>query len=177
MSCNTTGNVKDAGATEIAMIKFITRCDVDFQFMRQKYLPKDIIRFQFDSSRKRMSTVVELEEDEESEYDYPFRLHTKGASEIVLATCSHYLDFDGKKQVLDAKMLENMDLIIKSYAKEALRTIAFAYKDLMEDEGGPLHEEKEEGSKIYKIEEGGLTLIAIAGIKDIIRDEVPDAVA
>jgi len=159
------------------MIKFITRCDVDFQFMRQKYLPKDIIRFQFDSSRKRMSTVVELEEDEESEYDYPFRLHTKGASEIVLATCSHYLDFDGKKQVLDAKMLENMDLIIKSYAKEALRTIAFAYKDLMEDEGGPLHEEKEEGSKIYKIEEGGLTLIAIAGIKDIIRDEVPDAVA
>ena len=53
-----------------------------------------------------MSTVVELEEDEESEYDYPFRLHTKGASEIVLATCSHYLDFDGKKQVLDDKMLE-----------------------------------------------------------------------
>ena len=30
VSCNTTGNVKDAGATEIAMIKFITRCDVDF---------------------------------------------------------------------------------------------------------------------------------------------------
>jgi magnesium-transporting ATPase (P-type) len=145
--------------------------------LRQKYLPKDIIRFQFDSSRKRMSTVVELEEDDENEYDYPFRLHTKGASEIVLATCSHYLDFDGKKQVLDDKMLEKMDLIIKSYAKEALRTIAFAYKDLMEDEGGPLHEEKQEGSKIYKIEEGGLTLIAIAGIKDIIRDEVPNAVA
>ena len=40
-----------------------------------------------------------------------------------------------------------------------------------------VYEEKEEGSKIYKIEEGGLTLIAIAGIKDIIRDEVPDAVA
>lgn len=105
VSCNTTGNVKDAGATEIAMIKFITRCDVDFQFLRQKYLPKDFIRFQFDSSRKRMSTVVELEDDEESEYDYPFRLHTKGASEIVLKTCSHYLDFNGKKQVLDNKML------------------------------------------------------------------------
>lgn len=74
-------------------------------------------------------------------------------------------------------MLKEFDLIIKSYAKDALRTIAFAYKDLMENEGGPLHEEKEAGSKIYKIEEGGLTLIAIAGIKDIIRDEVPDAVA
>jgi len=39
-----------------------------------------------------------------------------------------------------------------------------------------LHEDKDEGSKIYKIEEGGHTLICIAGIKDIIREEVPGAV-
>jgi Ca2+ transporting ATPase len=42
---------------------------------------------------------------------------------------------------------------------------------------GPTHEEKDEDSKIYKIEESGLTLICIAGIKDIIREEVPEAVA
>jgi len=30
---------------------------------------------------------------------------------------------------------------IKSYAKNALRTIAFAYKDLDSDIGGPTHEE------------------------------------
>lgn len=47
---------------------------------------------------------------------------------------------------------------------------------MKEGDGGPAHEEKEEGSKIYKIEEGDLILICIAGIKDIIRDEVPDAV-
>ena len=57
-----------------------------------------------------------------------------------------------------------------------MRTIAFAYKDLKEDEGGPQHEEKDPGSRIYKIEEGTLTLICIAGIKDIIREEVPRAV-
>ena len=124
-----------------------------------------------------MSTVVELEDDEESEHDYPFRLHTKGASEIVLTTCSHYLDFYGNKKELDQPMREKLVKIIKSYNKEALRSIAFAYKDLEENEGGPLHEEKVEGSKIYKVEEGGLTLIAISGIKDIIRDEVPEAVA
>jgi len=66
---------------------------------------------------------------------------------------------------------------IKVYAKGALRTIAFAYKDLNEGDGGPTHEDKEEGSKIFKIEEGGLCLICIAGIKDIIREEVPNAVA
>jgi len=57
-----------------------------------------------------------------------------------------------------------------------LRTIAFGYKDLKETDGGKNHEDKEEGSKIYKIEEGDFILICIAGIKDIIREEVPGAV-
>lgn len=52
----------------------------------------------------------------------------------------------------------------------------FAYKDLKEGEGGPAHENRQENSKIYEIEEGGMTIIALAGIKDIIREEVPDAV-
>jgi magnesium-transporting ATPase (P-type) len=43
-------------------------------------------------------------------------------------------------------------------------------------DGGPEHDHKPRDSKIYEIEEGNLTLICIAGIKDIIRDEVPDAV-
>jgi len=47
---------------------------------------------------------------------------------------------------------------------------------LQENEGGPHHEDKEDGSKIYNIEKEGLTLICIAGIKDIIRQEVPGAV-
>jgi len=44
------------------------------------------------------------------------------------------------------------------------------------NEGGPSHEDIEPNSKIYKIEEGGFTLICVAGIKDIIREEVPAAV-
>lgn len=53
----------------------------------------------------------------------------------------------------------------------------FCYKDLKEGEGGPSHENKEEGKCIYEIEESGFTLICLAGIKDIIREEVPDAIA
>lgn len=178
VSCNTLGTDKEAGATELAMLKFIVRCDVQYQHLRQKYLPnaKDLMRFPFDSSRKRMSTILELEEDEKTEHNYAKRIHIKGASEIVLATCTHYLDSSGNKQPLDDQMSQKLANTISGYAKEALRTIAFAYKDLQENEGGPLHEEKELNSKIYKVEEGGLTLICIAGIKDIIREEVPDAV-
>jgi len=47
---------------------------------------------------------------------------------------------------------------------------------LKKNEGGANHENRPVGTKIYEIEEGGLTLICIAGIKDIIRKEVPDAI-
>lgn len=138
-----------------------------------------MMRFMFDSARKRMSTIIDLEDDEaaKTEHGYGKRLHIKGASEIILETCDSYLDYGGNKQPLDDNIRQEINEIINTYAKGALRTIAFAYKDLKEGDGGPAHEEKTEGSKIYKIEEDGLTLICIAGIKDIIRAEVPEAVA
>jgi magnesium-transporting ATPase (P-type) len=44
-----------------------------------------------------MSTILELHNDEKTEHDHPRRIHCKGASEIVLSTCSHYLNADGVK--------------------------------------------------------------------------------
>lgn len=64
VSCNTVGTHLIAGATELAMLKFIKRCGVDYNLLRQKYLPAELLRFPFDSARKRMSTVLELEDDE-----------------------------------------------------------------------------------------------------------------
>jgi len=175
VACNTVGTEIDAQATELAMLKFIKRCDVEYQFLRSKYIPKDMLRFQFDSSRKRMSTVIELDDDETTEHNYPKRIHVKGASEIVLECCTHYMTDEGKMP-LDDQVIQQLNNVIQTYAKSALRTIAFACKDLQENEGGPSHEDKAEGSKVYDIEKSGLTLICIAGIKDIIREEVPGAV-
>lgn len=39
-------------------------------------------------------------------------------------------------------MKQQLEEVIKGYAKQALRTIGFAYKDLQENEGGPKHESK-----------------------------------
>jgi len=176
VSCNTEGQVADGSATEVAMLKFIQRCDTDFHYMRDHYTCNPMIRFPFDSSRKRMSTVIELDEDDVPEGECNRRIHIKGASEIILETCSHYIDADGERKLLDDQMKGNLNDIIKSYAVLALRTIGFAYKDLAKDEGGEEHDEREEGSRIYRVEESDLTLICIAGIKDIIREEVPMAV-
>merc|ERR1719223_99584 len=128
----------------------------------------NLFRAQFDSARKRMSTVIEV--------DGQRRLCIKGASEIILETCTHYLAEDGTRTPLDDTMRSNLTAQITSFAQEALRTIGLAYKDLAHNEGGERHEEKRDGSKIHVIEEGGLTLVSIVGIQDIIREEVPKAV-
>lgn len=86
VSVNTMENIENSAATEKAMLKFITRCGFDFKHLRDQYIPKDLVRFQFDSGRKRMSTVIELENGSTR------RIHIKGASEIILDTCTHYMD-------------------------------------------------------------------------------------
>lgn len=52
-----------------------------------------------------------------------------------------------------------------------------AYKDLKLNEGGPTHEDMDADGVIRQVERTGFTLICILGIKDIIRPEVPGAVA
>ena len=153
------------------MLKFIVRCGFDYDRLRAKLIPKDFVRFQFDSSRKRMSTIIEPEGSGGK------RIHIKGASEIVLESCTTYLDANGQKQPIDDQMKNLIMDIIKSYAKNALRTIAFAYKDLEPGLGGPNHEDLVPGTKVGVAEETDNTLIAIAGIMDIIREEVPNAVS
>ena len=74
------------------------------------------------------------------------------------------------------EMKSNLLQTITDYAKQALRTICFAYKDLQPGEGGPSHEEMDEEGVLHKIEKTGFTMISIIGIKDIIRPEVPKAV-
>ena len=65
--------------------------------------------------------------------------------------------------------------VIEGFARGALRTICLAYKDLSPNEGGPEHDDQDEkGNNI--VEKTNMVCIAILGIRDIIRPEVPEAV-
>jgi Ca2+-transporting ATPase len=91
-------DIKSSGATEKAMLKFITRCGADYKALRKYHLGDTYTRFQFDSSRKRMSTVLNQTDSGKK------RVHIKGASEIVLETCTHYLDTNGVPQLITDQM-------------------------------------------------------------------------
>lgn len=89
VSCNT---AEKAGATDKAMTELLERVQCDSQSLMSKHLPEHKIRFPFNSKRKRMSTILE---NMETEGSYGKRLHVKGASEIIVSSCTHYIDANG----------------------------------------------------------------------------------
>ena len=174
-ACNTVGDIGKTNATEEAILKMLNQFQVNFQKMRGTFLPEPFVRFQFTSKRKKMSTVLQNVED--SETGYPQRLHTKGAAEIVLRLCTHYINEDGDRVPLsDEIRQEIVKGTIEKYAKNALRTICLAYRDLEDHEGGATHENDSENGVDKEVEMNGLTCLGILGIRDIIRPEVPDAI-
>lgn len=101
------------------------------------------------------------------------RIYVKGASEMVLRTCTK---FHSKRtnqiSPLDARLVEEVNKNIKRMADNALRTICLAYKDLNGSED--LLKIDEFG--VYAVESTDLTLMGVFGIADVIRPEVPGAI-
>lgn len=174
-ACNTSGTSKEANATEKAILKMLDKFECNYLEMREKHCKEPLVRFQFTSKRKKMSTV--LTEIDDNEYRYDKRLHVKGAAEIVLNCCSHYLDKDGTRKELTNDLKDDIITnVIEMFAREALRTICLAYKDLKESEGGLTHENDDDDNVNKVVEKFGLTCIGVLGIRDVIRPEVPEAV-
>jgi len=120
---------------------------------------------------------------------YGIRAQMKGASEIVLGQCSKYMDEDGKVKEIDDATRTGIEGKITSYAKNALRTIAIAFRDVNQGEFGEKHDEETKAEKDKDAETqtiqgvkdieltGDYTLICIIGIEDTIRSEVPGAIS
>eukprot|EP00301_Raphidiophrys_heterophryoidea_P008111 c13054_g1_i2.p1 GENE.c13054_g1_i2~~c13054_g1_i2.p1 ORF type:complete len:1035 (-),score=195.20 c13054_g1_i2:224-3328(-) len=120
----------------------------------------------FTSDRKRMTTVVGLEDK--------YRVHTKGAAEIVLGLCTQMVDPNGQVVPLDAAMLETYKTNIQNLARTGLRTICIGYKEIPSSPGDHVANVAAFSEEFM---ERDLIMIAIAGIKDPVRASVPAAVA
>ena len=174
-ACNTSGTSEVSNATEKAILKMLDKFGIDYQALRAKHCKDPLVRFQFTSKRKKMSTI--LTEVSDNAHGYDKRLHVKGAAEMVLASCSHYINEVGESTVLTEDMREYiLKDVIEKFARGALRTICCAYKDLKPDEGGISHEDEAEDKINKVVEKNGLTCVCVLGIRDIIRPEVPGAV-
>ncbi|XP_042518142.1 putative calcium-transporting ATPase 13, plasma membrane-type [Macadamia integrifolia] len=99
-------------------------------------------------------------------------IHWKGAAEMILAMCSSYYDRKGSLKFMGENERKKLEQIIQSMAENSLRCIAFAHKEITEEEL-----EYREDRKIHeKLREEGLTLLGLVGLKDPCRPGVRNAV-
>ncbi|KAK2647117.1 hypothetical protein Ddye_022312 [Dipteronia dyeriana] len=101
--------------------------------------------------------------------DNTIHVHWKGAAEMILAMCSSYYDASGIKNQLDDHEREKFEQIIQGMAASSLRCIAFAHKQVSE-------EENDDVDDLKKLDEDNLSLLGLAGIKNPCRPEAKKAV-
>uniref|UniRef100_A0A3P8U3B0 Calcium-transporting ATPase n=1 Tax=Amphiprion percula TaxID=161767 RepID=A0A3P8U3B0_AMPPE len=151
--------------TECALLGLVLDMKRDYQPIRDEVPEEKFYKvYTFNSSRKSMSTVLK-------NADGGFRMYSKGASEIVLRKCSRILDAQGQPRVFKPKDRDEMvRKVIEPMACDGLRTICVAYRDFPAKGGEP-----EWDSENDILNE--LTCIAVVGIEDPVRPEVPEAIA
>uniref|UniRef100_A0A7N6F6A6 Calcium-transporting ATPase n=1 Tax=Anabas testudineus TaxID=64144 RepID=A0A7N6F6A6_ANATE len=151
--------------TECALLGLVLELKRDYQPIRDEIPEEKLYKvYTFNSSRKSMSTVLK-------NADGSFRMYSKGASEIVLRKCSRILDDQGQPRSFKPKDRDEMvRKVIEPMACDGLRTICVAYRDFPVEGGEP-----DWDSENDILNE--LTCIAVVGIEDPVRTEVPEAIS
>lgn len=158
MLCNDTKIANDrtltGDPTETALVDMAFKLDFDPSIYDRTPRLNEI---PFDSNRKLMTTV--------NEQDGKYIIYTKGGVDELLKRCKNYLLNGEVKQDLDhyATIIRNNN---EEMAKEALRVLACAYKEI---DHKPTKEEMEDI-------ENNLTFIGMVGMIDPPREEAKIAV-
>ena len=131
-----------------------------------------IDRLGFHSDRKKMSTIVKRD-------DGKYYIYMKGAPEVILNSCSHYLKHTGDSTAeITNTEVKKFDEVTKKFSSLTLRNLAIAMKEVSFDEVKAYRESKDSTSHLnYEIEKENFTLIGIAAINDALRAGVPQSVA
>eukprot|EP01010_Urceolus_cornutus_P003427 NODE_47_length_2761_cov_148.716445_g41_i0.p1 GENE.NODE_47_length_2761_cov_148.716445_g41_i0~~NODE_47_length_2761_cov_148.716445_g41_i0.p1 ORF type:complete len:845 (+),score=215.67 NODE_47_length_2761_cov_148.716445_g41_i0:361-2535(+) len=155
---SSSGALKWAGdKTEIGLLEFAEdKLKQDPLHIRNMYDTRKV--YPFNSEKKRMSTLIRKGGGEEV-------LHTKGAPELILAQCTQYVSSNGDCLPLSEVKRAYLMSVLTIMALQGNRVILVAFADLSLDEF-PEDEPVDEP----------LTVLAILGIQNPIRAEVPAAV-
>ncbi|KAF4347575.1 hypothetical protein G4B88_009931 [Cannabis sativa] len=169
---NSTGNVfvpkgseeaeVTGSPTEKAILTWALMLGMKFDVIRSETTILHV--FPFNSEKKRGGVALK-------QADSKVHIHWKGAAEIVLASCSGYLDANGCVQPIDEDK-EFFKTAIDNMAASSLRCVAIAYRSYELDQVPS----DEEDLSHWTLPEEELTLLAIVGIKDPCRPGVSDAV-
>ncbi|MBS7530325.1 calcium-translocating P-type ATPase, SERCA-type [Hazenella sp. IB182353] len=145
------GGRVDGDPTEGALLVAAAKAGLKQKYQRMKEIP-------FDSTRKRMSVVVENNEGKRYVY-------CKGAPDILLSRCTH-VSYKGKITPLTTNLKEQIMAENEQMAENALRNLGFAYRELES------YEKMDRDTAL----ERKLIFVGLAGMIDPPRDEVREAI-
>ena len=138
--------------TEVALIAYSNKQDAPYEEIRKKY-PR-LLELPFDSNRKRMSTVHEINGEK--------HLLTKGGPDIIFDLCSR-IKLNGEIVELTEERLEALKAQNEKFSDQAFRVLAFAYKPIEKD-------------TIEVEDESDLIFVGLLAMIDPPREEVYHAV-
>ncbi len=121
-------------------------------YLKEDIKGKKISEIPFDSDRKMMSVVYEVEDK--------VMLYTKGSFESILDRSESVL-IDNKIVKLDKKVRDSYIEIENNMSKEGLKVLAFAYKEV--------------NDKDYS--EDNLILVGLIGLKDPVRENIKKSIS
>ena len=140
--------------TEVALIKFANSRNLDYNILRNRY--NRLSEIPFDSDRKLMSTVNNIHGN--------VYMFTKGAPDVVFSRCK-YAMVDGDTVDINDDRLNSYRSMNEEFSNKALRVLAFAIKDVEDDNFVPSLED-----------EVDMTLVGLMAMIDPPREEVYEAV-
>jgi len=150
----------DGDPTEGALVVLAAKAGLA-QEKWQKDYPR-LGEIPFDMNRKRMSTLHSFKSS--------FQLLVKGAPESVLAKCT-YIQKNGKLIKLSKTETKKILSQTNQMANNALRVLAFAYKDLKADQVKIGNKDLDQNML-----ESDLVFVGLAGMIDPPRDEAAEAI-
>lgn len=113
---NAVGEPTEIALLQAAKSQGVLKSDLEVTYPRLNEIP-------FDSNRKLMSTIHRIAQGK-------YRVITKGAPDVLLKKCTNFLDENENVAVFNNLTKKNIELKNNDMAKDALRVIAVAYKDI-----------------------------------------------
>ena len=139
--------------TEVALINYAQKYDLDYKSIREECLR--IAEIPFDSDRKLMTTVNSI--------DGQNIMFTKGAPDVIFSRCKYAIKCDEILEMSD-EILDEYKKVNENFSNRALRVLAFAYKKVSDEFEPTLDDEND------------LILIGLMAMIDPPREEVFKAV-
>lgn len=139
--------------TEVALINYAQKYDLDYKSIREECLR--IAEIPFDSDRKLMTTVNSI--------DGQNIMFTKGAPDVIFSRCKYAIKCDEILEMSD-EILDEYKKVNENFSNRALRVLAFAYKKVSDEFEPTLDDEND------------LILIGLIAMIDPPREEVFKAV-